>query len=183
MKNNLINYTYALFSCIEGDKDKQNIFLQNIKLIDRILSLNETKKFIKKNYFNRKMIKKFFNDVCIELKINNYVIYWLWVIIDNNDLDCFKKIYYITKEYYFSNNNIVNIDIFSSFILSKQDVILIELFFKKLLKTKLILNLHHDKNLLCGIKIKFLNKTYDNSIKAKLNVLKHKLLSLNNGCD
>ena len=183
MKNNLMNYVYALFTSIESNKDKQKIFLENIEIIDEILSLNETKQFVKKNFFNKKVIKKFFDDICNTLKISNYVIYWLWVIIDNNDLDCFKKIYQASKAYYFSINDVVNIDIFSSFILTKKDIDLIDSFFKKLIKAKVILNIHHDQNLLCGIKIKFLNKTYDNTIKAKLNILKDKLLSLNNECN
>ena len=57
---------------------------------------------------------------------------------------------------------------------------IIDSFFKKLLKKKIFLNIHNDPNLFCGIKIKFLNKTYDNSIKAKLNVLRNKLLIPNN---
>lgn len=180
MPNNLINYAYALFSSVENNNDKQNIFLQNIKLIDIMLSLEEIRLFIDKNFYNKKMIKNFFKEICFALKVDNYVIYWLWVIIDNDDLNHFKKICQATKEYYFSINKFINVDVFSSFILSKQDVNIIDSFFKKLLKKKIFLNIHHDPNLFCGIKIKFLNKTYDNSIKAKLNVLRNKLLFSNN---
>ncbi len=180
MMNNSINYAYALFSSSKNNNDKQNIFLQNIKLIDIVLSLKQMQLFIKKNCYNKKMIKKFFKEICITLKIDNYVIYWLWVIIDNNDLNHFKKIYQASKEYYLLINKFISVDVFSSFILSKQDVNAIDSFFKKLLKKKIILNIYHDPNLFCGIKIKFLNKTYDNSIKAKLSILRNKLLSSNN---
>ena len=183
MINNLINYAYALFSSIENNNDKQKIFLQNIELINTILSLKETLLFIRKNSYNKKMIKNFFKEICIELKIDIYVIYWLWVIIDNSDLNHFKKIYQTSKKYYFSLNKFISIDVFSSFTLLKQDVNMIDSFFKKLLKKKIILNIHHDPNLFCGIKIKFLNKTYDNSIKAKLSVLRNKLLIPNNECE
>ena len=180
MINNLVNYAYALFSSIENNNDKQNIFLQNIKLIDIVLSLKEMQLFIKKNFYNKKMIKNFFKEMCAALKIDNYVIYWLWVIIDNNDLNYFKKIYQQSKKYYLTINKFVSIDVFSSFMLSKQDVKIFDSFFKKLLKKKIILNIHRDPNLFCGIKIKFLDKTYDNSIKEKLNVLRNKLLTQNN---
>ena len=75
MKNNLINYTYALFSFAKNNKDRQNVFLKNIKLIYNILSLEEIQKFIKKNFFNKKMIKKIFKELCMTLKIDRYVIY------------------------------------------------------------------------------------------------------------
>lgn len=180
MKNNLANYPYALFSFVENNKNKQNIFLENIKLINDIVSFNEIQQFIKENFFDKKKIKKFFKEICTSLKIDTYVIYWLWVIIDNNDLNFFKKIFQVSKEYYFSINNFTNIDVSSSFILTKNDLLLLDSFFKKLLKRKIILNVRYEPNLLCGIKIKFLNKTYDNSIKAKLDILKNKLLSPNN---
>ena len=180
MKNKLINYAYALFSSVENNNDKQNIFLQNIELINIVLSLEEMQLFINKNFYNKKMIKIFFKEICIVLKIDNYIIYWLWVIIDNNDLNDFKKIYQACKEYCLSINKIISVDVFSSFMLSKYDICLIDSFFKRLLKKKIILNIHHDSNLLCGIKIKFLNKTYDNSIKAKLSILRRKLLISNN---
>ena len=77
MPNNLINYAYALFSSIENNNDKQNIFLQNIKLIDIMLSLGEMRLFIDKNFYNKKMIKNFFKEICFALKVDNYVIYWL----------------------------------------------------------------------------------------------------------
>ena len=50
MKNKLINYAYALFSSIENNNDKQNIFLQNIELINIVLSLEEMQLFINKNF-------------------------------------------------------------------------------------------------------------------------------------
>ena len=77
MLNNLINYAYALFSSVENNNDKQNIFLQNIKLIDIILSLKEMRLFIDKNFYSKKMIKNFFKEICFTLKVDNYVIYWL----------------------------------------------------------------------------------------------------------
>ena len=75
MKNKLINYAYALFSSIENNNDKQNILLQNIELINIVLSLEEMQLFINKNFYNKKMIKKFFKEICIVLKIDNYIIY------------------------------------------------------------------------------------------------------------
>ena len=180
MKNNLINYAYALFSLGENNKNKQHVFLENIRLINNIVSMEESQQFLKKNFFNKKLIKNFFEEVCTNLRIDNYVIYWLWVIIDNNDLIFLKEICQVSEKYYFTNNNFINIDVFSSFILSKQDVFIMNSFFKKLLKRKVILNIYHKPELLCGIKINFLNKTYDNSIKAKLDILKNKLTSPNN---
>ncbi len=183
MKNNLMNYAYALFAPIKNSSDKQKVYLNNVKLINEIISLDKMQKFIKENFFNKKMIKKFFNDICTTLKIDNYIIYWLWVIIDNSDLGYFRKIFHASEQYYLTINNFISIDIFSSFTLSKYDINSISLFFKKLLKREIFLNIHYDQNLLCGIKIKFLNKTYDNSIKEKLNILKNKLLSQNYECD
>ena len=75
MKNNLINYAYALFSLGENNKNKQHVFLENIRLINNIVSMEESQQFLKKNFFNKKLIKNFFEEVCTNLRIDNYVIY------------------------------------------------------------------------------------------------------------
>lgn len=176
MQNRFRSYALALFTCKRHDQKVQEKIIENIKLIDNVCSLPFFLSFF--YHCNNKQIKKLFlQDLCQALKIDDYVIYWLWTIIDNNDFVHFLKISKECIKVFNSFNNLIEVNVSSAFSLSYLQKKQLICFFTKKLKKKIELICHLDKNLICGFKINFANRIYDNSIKFQLNNLKNTFLN------
>lgn len=175
--NQLLSYANAIFS-IASSKDMQEKYYQQIIELDGMNTTN-------KDFYNilsaRTIDKDERKDLAMTILnacgFDSILIYWIWTIIDNNQYCNYHQIALLCREVYHNIFNIVDVKIISANELSENQINKIKDFFEKKLSKKIDIQIQIKPNLIGGLKIQINNKTYNNTFKSKLNILKKELLS------
>jgi len=177
MQANLLSYALAIFQ-LADDKDKQNLYYQQIQQIDKLNHDNpEFAKVLSTVTIAKDERKELAQEVLKQLNIDQTVIYWVWTIIDNNQYSKFDLIKQNVMEVHHAIFNIIRVEVTSASELTRSQLSKITDFFSNKLKAQVDLKINIKPNLIGGLKIQLNNKTYNNTFKYKLEELKKALLS------
>lgn len=174
--DNFISYAIALFKVAKTTQQKE-LFYQQTKTIDYI---NNTYpdffKIISCPAINKKKRKELAQHIFESLNIDKNLIFWIWVIIDNNHYHHFATIKQQCTLVHHTIFNITKIDIIAAFELNASQIKKITNFFISKINSKIDLNIQINKKLIGGLEIKINNKIYNNTFLSKLSDLKKQLL-------
>lgn len=173
-KSIIANYASAFFALAE-EEHKEDIYLKDALLIQKIFLENEDLLKLLSNYFidlkeRLSLVDKIFNVLSEEHSRD-----FLKIIILNHKLNYIDAIIDVFCDLYNAKNNVEKGIVYSTILLTEEEVKKIENIFlvKKSKKVELINKI--DKSLLGGIKVVIKDRVYDGSIKNQLAGLKKSL--------
>lgn len=177
LANKLISFASAIFS-VAKDKETQERYYQQIAALD---SMNVTNpdfyNILAARSIDREERKEFVQTILTGYGFEQIVIYWIWTIIDTNNYHNFHYIALLCREMYHDLFNITRVKITSANELSEAQMDKIKDFFEKKLNRRIDVEWHIKPDLIGGLRIQVNNKTYNNTFRSKLNILKRELLS------
>ena len=168
-------YAIALLS-IAREENKIKEYVDEVQQIIDVLTEHKDLLVLLKNYGLTSLEKKETLKVCFENKISEYILNLLYVIVDNKRSNCILDIF---KEFVRIGLNELNIKsgiIYSTILLSNDQITLIEQKVSKLLKANVTLKNKIDENLLGGFKIQVEDYIIDDSMKSRLEKLKENII-------
>ena len=175
--NRLFSYALAIFS-ITRDKDTQIKFYQQIAALDVMNTTNtDFASILSARSIDKDERKELAKTVLTGYGFDPTVIYWVWTIIDNNVYHNFHLIFTMCRDIYYTIFNIIRVKITSSSDLSEAQMDKIKDFFEKKQNKKVDIEWQIKPDLIGGLRIQVNNKTYNNTYRNKLNLLKKELLS------
>lgn len=169
------NYSFALFSIYKDENNKS--FVQDLLTIKKTLSNDSEIVEILSSYnITKKERKKIINSIYKD-NINEYLINFLSILIDNNNFEIIFKVIDNFFEIYNNDNNIVNVKIISSCKLQDKQLNDIIEYLKKKFKKTINYKLVVDNTLIGGLKIIYdKNNIIDFSVKGKLDKLRNNII-------
>lgn len=168
-----ISMKYATtFSSLKR-KDEQISFLNEFREFKDSVNENNTlfdilnSNFISKNK-KKELIKEIFAN-----KIDNDLLLFLNIIIDENRFSLLNRIYDYSRKILFKNNNILLIKVYSVFNLSEEQVSKIKrIYINKYKAFDAVVEVYIEEKLIGGIKILTNGIIEDDSVEAKLKQVK-----------
>lgn len=174
--NNFIQYAIAIFK-VANTKQQQELFYQQIKMIDHINNTyKDFFKILSCLVISKKERKKIAQQILETLNIDKEVIFWIWIIIENNHFIHFQTIKEQCTLVHHALFNIIKVDVTTAYELNHNQIKKIKDFFIYKLKLNIDLNIKINKELVGGLQIQINNKTYNNTFLSKLGKLKQHLL-------
>lgn len=182
IENQIHHYTFALYSIYEEENDK-NFFVEQLNVLFH--SLYDDKEIIEilaSNNISIKERKKIINNIYMN-NMHEYLINFLYILIDNNFIHNVLLIIQDFFAYYDKENNIAFVQIFTAYEMNEKDINKILDFLNKKIKKEIVHTVAIDKSLIGGFKVIY-NKDHvlDFSIKGKINDLKSQIIN-NKGDD
>lgn len=168
-------YAIALLS-IAREENKIKEYVDETQQIIELLNENKQLLVLLKNYGLSSIEKKETLKICFENKISEYILNLLYVMVDNKRGNC---IFDVLNEFVRIALNELNIKsgiIYSTILLSNEQILLIEQKVSKLLKANVTLKNKIDKDLLGGFKIQVEDYIIDDSMKSRLEKLKETII-------
>ena len=167
-------YAIALLS-IAREENKIKEYVDEIQQIIDILNENKELLILLKNYGLSNSEKKETLDVCFKDKISEYILNLLYVLIDNKRGNCILD---VLNEFVRIGLNELNIKtgvIYSTILLSNEQLSLVEKKVSKILNANVTLKNTIDNSLLGGFKIQVEDYILDDSMKNRLEKLKENI--------
>ncbi|MBQ0045816.1 MAG: ATP synthase F1 subunit delta [Mycoplasma sp.] len=177
LANQLLSYANAIFT-IAKDKETQEKYYQQIAALDAMNVTNpDFYSILAARAVDKDERKELAMTVLSGYGFEPTVIYWVWTIIDNNNYHNFHYIALMCRNLYHDIFNITRVKITSANELSESQIDKIKDFFEKKLKRRIDVEWHIKPDLIGGLRIQVNNKTYNNTFRSKLEILKRELLS------
>lgn len=172
MNTNLLSYSQALIELANNDhKILDEFYNQLIKLQDILNSSKEFTDFIN-NYTNNKTQRKNFTaSVLKEIGFDQVVIYWTWIIIDNNLTISLSNIIQDFIKRYDEINKNTKATIYTAKPLTIEQIDSISKKITSITKQKTTFKSVVDKKYIGGIKLEIGTKVFDNTISTKLETI------------
>ncbi len=173
----VVSYANAIFA-IAKDKATQEKYYQQIAALDAMNNTNlDFYKILATRSIDKDERKELAKTVLTGYGFEPEVIYWVWAIIDNNFYSRFHYIALSCREMYHNLFNVTRVKITSANELSEAQMDKIKDFFEKKLHQRIDVAWHIKPDLIGGLRIQVNNKTYNNTFRSKLDMLKKELLS------
>ena len=168
-------YSIALFDLAKEHNEIELVY-ENLKiLVNSIKENNEFLKVMSSYELTNDDKKKIIKDI-LNLNEENYFLYFLYVLIDNNRFD---QLGNILSSYYniiLRLNNQMEVTVYTKYSLTKEQKTSLINRLEKDFKHKIILTEVVDNTLRGGIKLVTNDLVYDYTIDGQLNELKDKLM-------
>lgn len=168
-------YAVALLS-IAREEEKVQEYIDEVEQILEVLDQNDGFVRILKDYGLTNEEKKETIDVCFKGKIREYILNTFYVVVDNNRGAIIEDVLKEFVKLGYKELNIKKGFVFTTIILTKEELKQMEAKTSQLLNANVILQNKIDKNLVGGFKIQVDDFIIDQSIKHKLSDLKTTLL-------
>lgn len=182
IENQIHHYTFALYSIYEEEKDKSFFVDQLNVLFHSLYKEKEIIDILSSNNISISERKKIINNI-YENNMHEYLINFLYILIDNNFIHNVLLIIQDFFTYYNNENNIAFVQIFTAYEMNEKDINKILVFLNKKIKKEIVHTITIDKSLIGGFKVIY-NEDHvlDFSIKGKINDLKLQIIN-NKGDD
>lgn len=177
LANQMLSYANAIFGMAK-DKETQEKYYQQIAALDAMNVTNaDFYNILSARAIDKDERKDLAMTVLTGYGFDPIVIYWIWTIIDSNQYQNFHYIALLCRNIYHELFDITRVKITSANELSETQIDKIKDFFEKKLNRKIDVEWHIKPDLIGGLRIQVNNKTYNNTFRSKLNILKKELLS------
>ncbi len=170
-----LRYAIALFS-LAKEENKIEIYLDEAKQLIDICSENELLITFLKDYGIENTEKKQVLETIFKGKIQNHLLYFLYVVVDNQRAKNLKEILQEFVKFTYKHLNIQTGIIYSTLPLQEETIIQIENKVAKMMHCKIKLKNQIDAQLLGGFKIVVSDTVFDNSILNRIQTLKKDIL-------
>lgn len=169
-----LQYAKALFD-LACNEHNENQYLDNLKAVyDVIINDQEVLKV-----FNHPRIDLLEKKEIIKKTFENYVskefLHFLYVVLENNRLNCLEDIIDSYQSYLNDYLNLSNVVVYSKYKLTEEETLNLKKKLEVYLEKKINLNINTDDNLIGGIVIKVDGKIIDASILNQMLDLKNVL--------
>lgn len=165
------NYSVALFDITNEKANTNSIKTQFQDFYDVLKKQSDFRKLLNhpaiKLEDKKAIIKNVFKNIDLDL------LYFLYVVLDNNRFDMIDEIYHDFESLIFEQNDTVLLEVYSVNLLSEaQKQRITNLMTKRFVNKKIIIENLIDKNLIGGIKVLHAGVSIDISLKVRLEELK-----------
>ena len=168
-------YAIALFDLAKENKEIDLVY-QNLKvLVDSSRENNDFLKIINSFTISTEEKKKIIKDI-LNLKEENYFLYFLYVLIDNNRFDQLGNILSSYYNFILRLNNQMEVTVYTKYSLTKEQRKNLTNKLEKDFNKKIILTEIVDNTLTGGLKLVTNDLVYDYTIDGQLKELKDKLM-------
>jgi len=173
------NYAQALIEVVKNNLSKQDLFLQEIKVINELMSKDKgVKKFITNPGISKEEKKKFVET--FRSNISTEVMNFLYLLIDKNRFSLLPEIQNEMNSFINKAKGIVIAEITSAYELDLSTVNKIVETLRRSVSTTngtkdIKIEQKIDLSLLGGLKVRINDLVYDGSIKGRLENLKRRL--------
>lgn len=172
ISNSIANeYAIAVLSIAKEDNKAQLFYNESNEILDLIKKDDDFKSIVYSTNLSTINKKEILNKI-FKNQIDKQLVNLIQYIIDKKDEKYFKLIFLKIIELLSIELRILDVIITSAFEISEADIKKIEEKIAKkknmIIKTKVII----DQKIIGGIILEFEGKTYDNSIKSKLEIIK-----------
>lgn len=175
IRNKLFHFSIALFE-VGKELNILDETLTSLKFVRDVLDKNEKfLLFFDSPLIEKEIKKQVFSNVFKD-RINKYVIYFSFILIDYNVMKYYHRIYREFKHIYNREKGILEGKIYTPFTLNEERILNLETIFKKKYNKPIEFRQVYQKNLIGGIKIIIEDQIYDYSLNNKLNVIKDNLI-------
>lgn len=172
IQNQIHHYTFALYSIYEEEENKSFFVDQLNILFNSLYSEKEIIDILASNNIPINERKKIVNNI-YENNMHEYLINFLYILIDNNFIHNVLLIIQDFFTYYNNENNIVFVQIFTAYEMKEKDIDKILDFIRKKINKEISHVVNIDKSLIGGFKVIYdEDHILDFSIKGKINNLK-----------
>ena len=168
-------YAIALFD-LAKEHNEVELVHNNLKVL--VSSIEENPDFFKiiNSYGLSNENKKDLISRILNLDENNYFLYFLYVLIDNNRFDQLKNILGSYYKLLLELNNQMEVTVYTKYSLTKEQKANLLIKLEKDFKKKIILTETIDNTLIGGIKVTVNDVIYDYTIDSQLEDLKYLLM-------
>lgn len=170
-----LRYAIALFS-LAKEENKIETYLDEANQLIDIINESETLITFLKDYGIEEDEKKKVLETIFKDKIQNNLLYFLYVVVDNQRGKYLKEILTEFVKYTYKTLNVQTGIIYSTIPLKETDIKKIENKVEKIMNSKIKLKNQIDTNLIGGFKIVVGYTVFDNSILNKIQNLKKDIL-------
>lgn len=176
VENQIHHYSFALYSIFEDLNDKS--FINELEILfNSLYTEKELINILSSNNLNKPERKKIIKNI-YENNINEYLVNFLYILIDNNFIHNVLFIIQDFFSYYNKEQNIAFVKILTPYELNKKDEDRIVELLKNKIKKEIVHIIEIDKSLIGGFKIIYNHDTFlDYSIKGKIDELKNQVLN------
>lgn len=168
-------YAIALLS-VAKEENKVKEYIEEVTQLIDIISSNCELLLLLKNYGLSKNEKKETLTACFKKNINQYILNLMYVIVDNNRGGYLIDILNEFVKIALNSLNVKKGIVFTTILLSKEQLMLMEKKVSELLNANVILENILDKDLIGGFKVQVEDYIIDDSLKTRLDKLKETII-------
>lgn len=175
-RNRLIHFSLALFETCK-DMNILDEAVKSLKYVREVLDYeNKLVLFFDSPLIMKENKKEVFKNI-FKAKINKYVLYFCYLLIDYDVIKYIHKIYREFKHLYNHERGILEGKIYTCYELSDEILAKLSSVLEKKYKKPVEFRQVYNKSLIGGIKIILEDQIYDFSINTKLNNIKENVLT------